>query len=132
MADRVERLERYYHGGTRGLRVGDFLLPPDETGNETSLSRYVKAIDPEKGRTDRVFVTTSIKAARLYAAQLPHGAVYKVEPVGEIEEDPDYTPDEGEAQISFMCEKARIIKVVDPRVAMKHGQAVYALRRFVS
>ncbi len=85
-------------------------------------------------RTDRVYVTTDLAAARGYAAvTIPSeliqarrrglspaevwklgielgGAVYEVEPIGEL------TPDTDEATHSWEASKARIIRVVDATV----------------
>lgn len=93
---------RYYHGGAPGLRGK--LLPPDETG-APSLSAYDSR---QFCRMDRVYLTTDPHAALIYAASHPSGTgvVYEVEPIGEVEPDPDCN----EPGLSFMAPAARIIR----------------------
>ncbi|WP_434029045.1 NAD(+)--rifampin ADP-ribosyltransferase [[Pseudomonas] boreopolis] len=96
----------YYHGGARGRARGAFLLPPSTTG-APSLSQYGAA---GVHRTDRVYITTSFEAALLYAAANRKGLVYEVEPLGELEHDPDCTV----PGLSFQCERARVLRVIKP------------------
>ncbi|MEN6549384.1 MAG: hypothetical protein ABFE07_25340 [Armatimonadia bacterium] len=97
----------YFHGGVRGLRVGDYLLPPDSTGAR-SCSEFGGA---GVHRNDRVYITPSPEAALLYAAGQDRGVVYQCMPVGDIEPDPDCTM----PGLSWQCEKARIVKVIKPK-----------------
>jgi len=64
MAEKTQRdsSPRYYHGGVPGLRPGDYLVPPAEHGGP-SLHGYGSV-----GRRDRVYVTTLLEDARLFAA----------------------------------------------------------------
>lgn len=94
----------YWHGGQRGLK--GFVLPPSETG-ASGLHSYAHRI---KGghvvRRDRVYVTTDKDAAIMYAATHPSGgAIYRVEPIGELVPDPDCDL----PGLSFECAKARIL-----------------------
>jgi hypothetical protein len=107
----------YFHGGYPGLKPGDLILPPDTTGTEHRLS----AIAAEHGgpaystRTDIVYVTTGRDVARAFAAFYPDGALYRVEPDGELEPDPDCaTPG-----LSWQCPAARIAAVIDPVVLFR-------------
>lgn len=93
--------QSYYHGGPRGFQRGAMLLPPSIT-KVRSTTDLVGANDVH--RNDRVYVTTDINAALLYAAAFNRGVIYEVEPVGELEPDPDCSL-EG---LSFQCERARI------------------------
>jgi hypothetical protein len=97
---------RYWHGGPEGRGVGEFLLPPAETG-----ARYTTgALACDAGavyRRDRVYVTTDRNAARIFAASWPRGVVYEVEPVGDLEPDPDCS----EPGLSFACARARVLRV---------------------
>jgi hypothetical protein len=106
---------RYYHGGITGLKAGDYLVPPDEQtcSNGKRIVDYAEqgGVDPRFIHRDRVYVTSDLKASRAFAAMLPHGAVYLVEPKGAMEVDPDCTDG-----TSWMCERAQIIKVSDPCV----------------
>lgn len=100
---------RYYHGGIRGLKQGDKILPPSITGNSTLL-QYAQKVDPDgPQRSDRVYITTSRKAARLYAAAIPKGDVYEIIPEGVLEDDPDCS----EPGLSYQCASAIVKHVVD-------------------
>jgi hypothetical protein len=93
---------RYFHGGDRGLKVGEYILPPSETGR-TSASDFGAQIVHRK---DRVYVTTSLTDAQLFAAGSHEPVVYEVEPQGELAPDSDCT-----SGVSFTCPKAKIIAV---------------------
>lgn len=110
-------MTRYFHGGYPGLKPGDLILPPDQTGTEHRLS----AIAAEHGgpaystRTDIVYITTVRDVARAFAAFYPDGALYEVEPHGVLEPDPDCaTPG-----LSWQCQAAEIRTVVDPVVLFR-------------
>ena len=92
----------YWHGGPRGLK--GFILPADETG-APSTARFGAA---GVCRTDRVYITNNRTAGEMFACMAPATkvSVYLVEPVGEIESDPDCT----QKNLSFQVEKARIIQ----------------------
>lgn len=103
---------RYFHGGVRGLRVGDFVLPPCETkavsaqdvGPESLRSR-ARAVH----RMDRVYLGTMVEVALIFASMAPGGgAVYEVDPVAPIEEDLDF---HGPSGVSVCAPRARIIAV---------------------
>lgn len=111
---------RYYHGGVTGLRPGQFILPPTET-DTVSISDCGAPTDElsqrvaEVHRRDRVYVTTDLDAARVFAAYAPFGNnrrggdVYEVQPVGDIEPDPDYLADDN---ASVCCERARVLRII--------------------
>lgn len=103
---------RYWHGGFPGLTPGDLLLPPTETGATHTLTGYgvLPGYRPDHVRADRVHVTTRRDSARVFAAAYPDGALYRVEPLGDMEPDPD-APDE-----AIRCERARVLAVYDPCV----------------
>ncbi len=70
----------FYHGTTDLFKVGKVLLPPDSTGN--------KREDWRKKYTDKVFMTTSLLSAEMYAkkASRTYGGnpiVYIVRPLGQ-------------------------------------------------
>lgn len=109
--------EPLFHGGTRKLHRGGVLLPPDRSGASTTADFGASAAC----RRDRVYLTTDLEAARLFAIMAPpkgNGSVYEVEPIGELEVDPDYLSDEGAAYAAPM---ARVLRVVDRRVTQLHG-----------
>jgi hypothetical protein len=93
------RRKRYYHGGDGGLQVGEYLLPPNDTGEDNMIG-----LNPLR-RKDRVYVTKGIAGAMFFASRSKNPMVYEVTPEGDIEEDPDHKA-EG---ISFACPKAKII-----------------------
>lgn len=78
----------YFHGGKRGLSVGGYILPPSTT-KVLSASDFVAMGGAH--RRDRVYVTTDLVAAQLYAVsnsgagQKP--TVYEVAPEGDLEPD---------------------------------------------
>ena len=93
--------ERYFHGGNRKLRVGDYLLPPTETGvlGTSDLNPLC--------RRDRVYLTQSIDGAQFFASAALSPVVYEAVPEGEIEADPDCT----EPGVSIACQKAKIVAI---------------------
>lgn len=98
---------KYFHGGPRGLKAGDYLLPPKDTGARHCSEFGAAGVH----RTDRVYVTPEYNGALLFASGHDKGVVYQCEPVGTLEPDPDCnTPG-----LSWQCEKARIIKVIKPK-----------------
>jgi hypothetical protein len=104
----------WYHGGIPGLRAGDRILPPDETGTDHRLSAHAPAEAPHGHRTDVVYLTNSQQAARVYAALYPDGALYQVEPETTIEPDPDAPA------LAAMATSAVVTAVIRPRVALAH------------
>lgn len=100
---------RYYHGGARGRDRGAMLLPPTMTG-APSLSQFGAA---GVCRRDRVYVTTNFHAALLYAAANRKGVVYEVEPIGDLEPDPDCS----QPGLAFQCPRAKVLKVIKPHPA---------------
>lgn len=108
---------RYFHGGIPGLKPGALILPPDTTGTDRTVSQYITAADnaPHAQRRDVVYVTAGREVARAFAAFYPDGALYQVEPDGELAPDPDCaTPD-----LSWSCLSARVVAVVDPVVLFR-------------
>lgn len=97
----------YFHGGCGVSKKGEFILPPIIT-KARNLSDYGAA---GVHRKDRVYVTTEYGAALLYAASVINGRVYVVEPIGQIEDDPDCV----KKGLSYQCEKAKVIKIIKPK-----------------
>lgn len=94
----------YYHGGRAGLQRGTFLLPPTITKAASCSLFGAQGIH----RKDRVYVSTMLRVAVLFAAGQRNGTIYQCEPDGPIEDDPDcHVPG-----ISFQCTRARITKVI--------------------
>jgi hypothetical protein len=102
---------RLWHGGFPGLKVGDFLLPPTESGTTRILTAPdLTSLPAGHVRRDRVHLTTDRAAGRAYAAAYPNGALYVAEPIGDTEPDPDAP------SLSIRCERARVTVVYDPCV----------------
>lgn len=64
----------FFHGGKSGMKAGDVLRPSADTGN------LVNGASPHSF----VFVTNSLSQAQWYAEQCEGGAVYRVQPCGQI------------------------------------------------
>ena len=94
----------YWHGGPRGLRA---ILPPDQTGARSIAAELA----PRVCLRSKVYVTTDYAAAVLYASVINQGTVYKVEPVGVLEPDPDCR----QQGLSYQCPAARVICEVRPK-----------------
>jgi len=92
----------YWHGGPRGL--SGWILPPARTGAPSTADFGAEGVC----RRDRVYLTTERVAAEMFASMCPaeRVSVYLVEPVGELEADPDVD----EPGLSFQAEKARILR----------------------
>ncbi len=106
---------KWFHGGFPGLAAGDLLLPPDESDTPRTLSEHARQLGAPHGiRRDRVYLTRVQNVARVFAAMYPDGALYAVDPDGDMEADPD-APD-----IAAMAARARITAVIRPRVVFAH------------
>jgi hypothetical protein len=97
--DKDPRKKRFYHGGDDGLLVGQYILPPDDTGKDN-----MAGLNPLR-KKDRVYVTKDVAGAMFFASRSDSPMVYEVTPEGNIEDDPDHK----RPGISFACPKAKII-----------------------
>ena len=122
---------RMWHGGLAGLTVGELLLPPATTGNArqaTGRDRIARehpglnlnAVTPDDLDPGWVHFTPHRNVALAYAGAAARdfgaGALYVVEPVGEVETDPD---------MPVQCLRARsatIVTVYDPHVTISPGR----------
>lgn len=122
-------MSAYYHGGVAGLRVGQYILPPCETGarsvaDNQSAPPEEQATIERVHRKDRVYLATDQRIAMLWAALHPDGDakqggwVYRVQPEGDVEPDPDYLADDGK---SVCAPRARIVGIVKTGVPRKHA-----------
>lgn len=110
--------ESYYHGGVRGLRVGDLLLPPTETGAPHCADFAPADLDASHIRRDRVYLARNQRDAAVYAGMQPGGGdLYEAEPIGEVEPDADYIGDE--PGYSVQVTAARVVRVVDRGVRVQ-------------
>ncbi len=92
---------KYFHGGNRKLQIGDFVLPPTETGVSGMAASNPLC------RKDRVYITPEIVDAQFFASAANEPVVYEVVPEGELEPDPDCNKPGG----SFACVRAKVIAI---------------------
>ncbi len=95
----------HYHGGAPGLHSGDMLFPPTRTGMR---ARRAEALHPGYDPS-RVYVTSSLRYASVFAWACG-GAVYEVQPEGQVRVDGDAPADAP----SWSCRRARILRVALP------------------
>lgn len=105
---------KFYHGGVKNLKIGDLVLPYSVTGCR-NVGRNVTPQQVFEGHSlyHKVYITTDLNAAKTYASVVPSGDVYVVEPIGSIGTDIDAPG------ISFICDKAKVISIVQRRVGFK-------------
>jgi rifampin ADP-ribosylating transferase len=118
--EREQNASRHlWHGGIGGLNVGDYLLPPSITGDPPSVSNHMV-----EARADRVYMTTDLELVRSYAAEVQslgrRSGLYRVEPVGAPEIDPDLPA------VGLSARRARVLEVVAEDIEL---DAVERLKR---
>jgi len=119
-----------FHGGAPGLKPGDIITPQSGTahlvdGCPTCEARRVGAPLPEDNLDPTaVYVTTVRDYAKVYAAGYPLGAVYRVEPLGELTPSPDPVESYGVAA-------ARVVSVLDPLVRLSGHEQRRLIRKFM-
>lgn len=100
----VADTKRFFHGGNRGLAVGDYILPSSETG----ISNVKGKVPDNIYKTDRAYVTNFLVDAQYFASKDNFDpVVYVVEPGGDIEPDDDNTS----PGRSYACTRAKIVAV---------------------
>ncbi len=123
---------RYFHGGVPGLKVGD-LIEPQPLGEGSHLvdgcptceaRKTGKQLPTDNLDASLVYVTPDREYARVYAAGYPQGALYVVEPMGDLTPSPDPVP-------SWGCPAARVTGVYDACVRMSPAQVSRAVRRYL-
>lgn len=109
---------KYYHGGAPKLKE---ILPPSVTGAPSNADYGAAAVC----RRDRVYLTTDVREAMLFAALHPsnNGTVYEVRPAGGISHDPDYLGPQGGC---VEAERADIIRVVPVK-----KKELFKIRRWI-
>lgn len=106
----MSNTKTYYHGGYGNLIAGDFVLPPTKTKSQSCADYGAEGIC----KRDRVYVTTDLNAAILYASfhWRGNGRVYEVEPQGNICHDADCS----EEGLSYECDRAKVLSVVQAQL----------------
>ncbi len=88
--DRLAGAE-FWHGGIGGLAVGEEIIPPSDQGVGAPAH---SALFMAEARADRVYFATDRELARVFASIAFRGqgagAVYRVQPIGNVLTDPDF------------------------------------------
>lgn len=124
---------RYWHGGAPGLRPGDIIEP--RPANDTAHlidgcpvcegRRAGHQLPGDDNLPGLVYVTADRDYARVYAAGYPRGALYRVDPIGELVDRSANDP-----VASWGCQAARVLSVYDPLVTLTDKQVRMLLRRW--
>jgi hypothetical protein len=98
---------RMYHGGPPFLSKNSKILPPSVTGVKCASDFGAGHVH----RRDKVYVTSDLLAAKMFASLHPSGLgeVFEVEPFDDIEPDPDCD----DASLSFQCSYATVIRKIN-------------------
>lgn len=112
---------RYWHGGAPDLHPGDLIepRPADDTRHLVDdcpvceARRRGEQLDSDDNDPNLIYITTDRDYARFYANGYPRGALYRVEPVGELVDRTEYDP-----VPSWGCSAARVLTVYDPVVSL--------------
>lgn len=118
-------MARYWHGGVPDLHPGDLITPqPADHGRHlrdgcpTCAARAAgQPLDSDDNNPAWIYITTDRSYARLCAHGYPRGALYQVEPLGELHDRTDH-----DAYPSWDVEAARILVVYDPVVILTGNQ----------
>lgn len=104
---------RLWHGGAPGLTIGGKILPSQATGAPSAADYGAAGVT----RRDRVYMVASRESAEVFALLHPsgRGQVYEVEPIGDLEPDPDCT----EPGLSWQAEAALIWRVRSVRASAR-------------
>lgn len=127
---------RFWHGGIAGLVSGTVLLGRTEAEAQgLDVAHYALQPGYELGVTDpeRVYFSSDRELARGFAGRInirdtvtgivfQHGTLYEVEPLGEIERDPD-----GTGNVSWCAPRARILAVAEKNVRLNRYEVTERL-----
>lgn len=120
---------QYWHGGAPGRVVGDELLSRDDAARLLTTptthglqAGYALGVT----RPDRVYFTSDRNFARAYASRhqtgdrttgvvYERGSLYRVEPIGAVEEDQDFSG----RGVSWCAPKARVVAVEEKDVYLE-------------
>ena len=121
-----------FHGGAPGLEENGLILPPSKTGalSTTLQSTLDGGLTDIAQRPDKVYLTSDVKLARVYAGMWTDptakaqraggGSVYEVEVEdGSLEPDEDLKSLPG---VSFQADSAVIVRVQYKQVSLNKEQ----------
>lgn len=115
----------FWHGGRAGLRIGDQLLPPIITQDQMSTSHFMN-----EARVDRVYFTTDRELARVFSAAVYTGvkssALYRVQPAGDVEVDPDF------AATGYQARRAVVLEVAETDVQLSEAERYRRTGRYLT
>lgn len=124
---------RLYHGGVPGLRIGE-LIEPRPGGDERHLidgcptceaRRRGEQLADDDNDASLVYVTLDREYARIFAAGYPKGALYVVQPIGDLVDRSAH-----DAAPSWGCPAAQVLSVYDPLVVLSAKQIRCLQRRY--
>lgn len=105
--------------------MGGRLVPPTHTNDANNVAD----MGVPDARRDRVYFTTDVELARVFAAAVfertGHSALYRVEPVGEMDSDPDFPT------VGFQAKQALIVEVVDTDVKLTRTEMLQRQRPYL-
>ena len=123
---------RYWHGGVPDLRAGDLIRPGssrrphegcpfcDVRASGLAIVIDGHLMDGPSAYPDRVYLTTDREYARHYASLYGRGDLYRVEPVGPVEDHFE----------TVTAKSARVLAVYDRAVLLTPGQRKALHRRW--
>lgn len=124
---------RFWHGGAPGLQPGDLIEPRPDTDTQHLVDgcptcearRRGEQLAEDDNDASLVYVTQERDYARIYAAGYPLGALYVVEPVGELVDRSAHDP-----VPSWGCSAARVLSVYDAVVVLSPKEIRRLRRRY--
>jgi hypothetical protein len=123
-----------YHGGVPGLRAGDLIEPGHERASHAGCA-FCDArargdahlgVDGPSQDADRVYASTSRIYAKYYASLYGRGALYRVEPVGELVRSPEDTIE------TFKAPALRVIAVLERAVLLTWAERRRLMREWTA
>jgi hypothetical protein len=131
-----------FHGGAPGLKVGEKVLPPMETGvkSQTLAASLELGFGKIAQQLDKVYMTTDVKLASVYAGMWTDpaspsspaggGAVYRVEVEdGTLKADKDLLSSDG---VSYQANSAVVVDTQYPAVAFDKAEFTATMKRIMS
>ncbi|MBD1540550.1 hypothetical protein HC749_20620 [Arthrobacter sp. S13_S34] len=131
-----------FHGGAPGLKVGDKVLPPTETGvkSQTLAASLVLGLGQIAQQLDKVYMTTDVMLAKVYAgswtdpapakAVAGGGVVYRVEVQdGTLQADKDLLSSPG---VSYQASSAVVVDIQYKSVAFDKDEFTGTLNRVMA